>query len=70
MDKFYSKKHFLKALKDAGLPFTYMTLLVWERKGIIDKPKHMQMMNEKEWRFYTKQEIEDNIKKIKVLKKK
>ena len=62
----FSKKHFLKALKEAGLPCTYPTLIKFENKGIIDKPKQMQSMNKHEWRFYTEDEMEKNIKKLRL----
>ena len=68
MDSLFSKKHLLIALRQSGLPCTYMTLLKYERKGIIDQPQHMQMMNGKQWRFYTEEEIEQNIEKIRTYK--
>ena len=67
-EQLFSKKHFLKALKKEGLPATYMTLRKWEQKGIIDLPKNMQKINVYEWRFYTQEEIKENIEKIKKYK--
>ena len=64
-----SKQHFLEALRQAGLPCTYLTLMKWEKKGIISKPEHMQKMNGYTWRFYTVSEILENIKRIKEYKK-
>ena len=65
MDNLRSKQHFLKALKSAGLPASYPTLLLWEKEGVIEKPKVMKMINGKKWRFYSVEEIRANIRKIK-----
>jgi len=63
-DKLFSKRHFLQALKKAGLPFSYPSLIKMEKEGLIDKPKNMQMITNQEWRFYTAEEIKENIRKL------
>ncbi len=68
MNNLFSKRHLLKALKEAGLPFTYVTLMDLEKKGVVSKPQHMQVMNGFKWRFYTQEEINENIKKIREYK--
>ena len=70
MNKLYTKKYFLQALQDAGLPFSYPTILRWEEQGIIEQPIHMQEMNGKKWRFYTRSEIKENVEKIRQFKSK
>lgn len=64
--KLYSKKHLLKALKSEGLPASHPTLIDYEKKGIIKPPSQSVVYdNGTEWRMYTKQEILDNVARVK-----
>jgi hypothetical protein len=56
--KLYSKKHLLDALRAEGLPCTYPTLLKYERLNVINKPKETITFDDREWRLYTRDEIE------------
>lgn len=62
----FTKIHLLEALEKAKLPHTYKALLNFERKGII--PTAFNRLNTQ--RLYTKQEIEDIVRKIKEYKEK
>lgn len=64
-----TQKFMLDALKQAKLPCTYMTLLSYEASGIINKPAKMLEINGKPWRFYTPQEIKENVEKVRAYKK-
>lgn len=64
MAQIYSKKHLLEALKKAGLPFTYASLLQYEKRGVVPQPKHAIGFGNGRWRFYTMQEINENVKRI------
>lgn len=67
----YTKKDLLDALKQANkdnpdkkIGYTYMTLLKYEKAGLIIKPQNMVMVNGKPWRFYTKEEIQECVNRI------
>ena len=64
MDKLYSRKHLLLALKQAGLPHTYITLLSYERKGIVPKPKLAIGFGNGKWRFYTREDIKSTVRLV------
>lgn len=64
MSGLYSKKHLMKALKDAGLPASKPTFLDYEKKGVLLKPKGMVQYGERAWRFYTPEEIKDNVQRV------
>ena len=57
MNKLHSKIMLLKILKESGLPHSYPSLLRYERKGIIKKPKGSIHYDDRIWRFYTIEEI-------------
>jgi hypothetical protein len=57
MYKLYSKRILQKALKDAGLPFSYPTLLRYEKARIINRPKGEVKYADRAWRFYSLEEI-------------
>lgn len=65
--KVYTKKHLLKALKKAGLPHSYKTLLQYERLGLIDRGGNEIEVRNNE-RFYTEQEIKSIVVKVKTYK--
>ena len=56
----------LEALKEAGLPATYITLLKFEKAGVIRSPNKNANGN----RIYTDDEIAENVKAIKIYKHK
>jgi len=57
MATIFSKNQLLKTLKSERLPHSYMTLLEYERKGIIPRPETAIGFGNGKWRFYTKEEI-------------
>jgi len=67
-----TKRHFLVALKDASIKYpelnighSYMSLLKYEKKGILKLPENTFSQNEdRNWRLYTQKEIEENVKRI------
>jgi hypothetical protein len=59
--KLYSKKHLLDALKAADLHCTYPTLLKYEKINVLKKPVGMIIFDDREWRLYNKQEVDDAI---------
>lgn len=63
----YSKQHLLIALAKAGLPCSYTTLIKYERNGIIPAPNSPATFKKSKrvWRFYSEEEIEDIIAKVK-----
>lgn len=52
----FSKQHLLKALKEAGLPASYPTMLEYEKKGILPEPTKI-VFSDREWRLYTAEQI-------------
>ena len=74
----YTKKHLLDALKKAhdesvakggpALPYTYKSLLVLEKQGIIRRGGEIKSANND--RFFTREEIEDIVSKVKAKKTK
>lgn len=54
----YSKQILLEALKEAGLPHSYPSLLRYEKKGIIQRPANEIKYPDRSWRFYTIEEID------------
>ncbi|MCK9319378.1 hypothetical protein [Methanoculleus sp.] len=68
MTNFYPKSVLLKSLKDAGLPYTYQSVLRWEKKGLISRPKGEIKYPDRSWRFYTQEEIKEIIDIIKKVK--
>jgi membrane protein implicated in regulation of membrane protease activity len=57
MEKLYPKRVLQKALKDAGLHFSYPTLLRYEKNGVINRPKGEVKYADRAWRFYSQEEI-------------
>lgn len=66
----FSKQHLLQALKDNGLPYTYKSLLKYEKLGVIpssDNAIGMGVTNR--WRLYTKEQIDSVVLKLKEYKR-
>ena len=57
----YTKRNMLDALKEAGLPCTYVTLVKMERLGVILAPHR----NDNGDRIYSLREIKANVARMK-----
>lgn len=66
--KVYTKKDLLQALKDAGLPSSYKSLLSLERQGVI--PRGGEITGVSNDRFYTEQDIATIVEKVRSIKQK
>lgn len=71
MNGLLTKRHQLEALQIAadkypklGIGASYMSLLKYEKLGVVLPPSHQILVNDKEWRFYTQDEIEENVKRV------
>lgn len=56
--------HLMKALKEVKLPHTKPTLLRYERKGIIQPPKSIVKHQDRNWRIYTRAEIQECVRRV------
>lgn len=65
MNKIFSKKHLLQALKNAGLPASYPTLLAYEKAGVVPHSEGNIEFADRRWRFYTEEEITNIIIRVK-----
>lgn len=63
MPAIYTKKHLLEALKEAGLPSSYKTLLKMENAGVV--PRGGEIKSTDSDRFYTEEEINSIVSKVK-----
>lgn len=63
--KVYTKKHLADALKAEGLPHSYPTILNYESKGVIKRPNSSVEFADRDWRFYTEEEIKSNVQLVK-----
>lgn len=61
---YYSMMHLREALADAGLPNSRLTILKYERLGIIPAPQSVENFPQTSWRFYTLKEIEQNVQRV------
>lgn len=66
--KLFSKKHLLKALKKAGLPYSYPSLVTMERKGIIPQSDNAIGVGTNRWRLYTKEELDMIVERVRQYK--
>jgi len=64
-NKTESKKQLLEALKKAGLPHSYPTLLEYEAKGIIPVPS----LNTNGDRIYSENDIQEIVVKVREYRK-
>ena len=62
--KIYTKRDLLKALKKANLPYSYKTLLQYEKAGLLDRGGN-EIVSRSSTRFYTEQEIAEIVQKVK-----
>ena len=65
MADMFSKKHLLIALAKAGLPHSYVTLVGYERRGVISKPKSAIGFGNGKWRFYSSEDIAQIVNEVK-----
>lgn len=69
--KIYTKMHLLAALKDAGLPSTYKSLLKMEREGVVPgSAGNDNSIPGRSQRFYTETEIVEIVDRVKLHKQK
>jgi len=61
----FTKMHLLQALKDAGEPCSYSSLLYYEKLGVVKKPTRSIPMGDRSYRAYTQAEIDRTVSKIK-----
>ena len=71
MDGLYTKKNLLEALRVAGEKYpklkighSYMTLMKYERNGIVEPAGHLLAVNDRNWRFYSGEEIKANVDRV------
>ena len=64
MQDIYRKKDLMEALKKAGLPWSYKSILHFEEIGLFERSK-----NHTGNRLYTGQEIEEIVQKVAVYKR-
>lgn len=71
MEGIFTKKHQLEALMVASekypklrIGYSYITLLKMERNGIINLANHSLSVNDRNWRFYTGEEIKENVDRV------
>ncbi|MEK0325764.1 MAG: hypothetical protein QQN63_08675 [Nitrosopumilus sp.] len=70
MSPIYTMKHLLKALSDAGLPCSRMTLWRYSQRGLIRKPKNNISYNKhRQVRLYTQPEIDEAVIQIREYRK-
>ena len=68
--EFYTKKSLLEELKKAHdkypslqIGYSYMSLMSYEKKGIVDKPQTVLVCG-KDWRFYTKEDMATAVDRV------
>jgi len=76
LNNLYTKKHQLEALRVAGnqhpklkIGYSYMTLMKYEKNGIVKPAGHQLAVNDRNWRFYTEEEIKANVDRVIAWKK-
>lgn len=76
MNGLYTKKNLLEALKNASEQYpklkighSYMTLMKYEKNGIIEPAGHLLAVNDRNWRFYSAEEIKTNVDRVIAYKK-
>lgn len=65
MIKVYTKVHLLKALQKAKLPYSYKSLLKYEKLGIIPRKSSIDVVGNNTGRFYTQEEITEIVSNAK-----
>ena len=62
----FTKRHLQQALKKAGLPSSYSTVLKYEQMKVIPKPAHVISYGKgKDYRSYTQEEIDSIVALVK-----
>lgn len=62
--KLYSRLHLMDRLKEEGLPFSEPTTRDYVKKGIITLPGYIVVFVDREWGFYSQEEIEENVRRV------
>lgn len=71
MSQIFSKRYLLRALKTAGVSYSYNSLLRYEKLGVIPKAQNaIGMGTGSKWRLYTQTEIDNIVNKMIAYKKK
>jgi hypothetical protein len=66
--KIYTRKHLSKALDKANLPSSPKALSEYEAKGIIPRGGSFEIVNRRNDRFYTQEEIAEIVEKVRQYK--
>lgn len=76
MENLFTKKHQMEALKNARDKYpelqigaSYVSLINYEETGVVNLPKYQLQVNDRLWRFYTAEEIQDNVNRVIAYKK-
>jgi hypothetical protein len=65
----YSKRYLLKALKKNRLPHSYMTLMKYEKAGVVNQPVRAIGFGNGKHRLYTQAEIDENVNRVRAYQK-
>jgi hypothetical protein len=65
----YSKRHLLKALKKNRLPHSYMTLMKYEKMGVVNQPIRAIGFGNGQHRLYTQEDINENVDRVRAYQK-
>lgn len=65
----YSKRHLLKALKKNRLPHSYMTLMKYEKMGVVTQPIRAIGFGNGRHRLYTQEDINENVDRVRKFQK-
>lgn len=60
----YGPKHLREALENAGLPHGRKTIIIYIKRGIIKSSLAEVDYGDRAWRFYTAEDIQENIKRV------
>lgn len=69
MNQLYSKRHLLKALKKNRLPHSYMTLMKYEKMGVIEEPIRAIGFGNGKHRLYTQEDIDRAVDRVRLYNK-
>ena len=66
--KLYTRTHLREALEKVGLPSSPKALNEYEAKGIIPRGGNIELMNARNDRFYTQEELAEIVEKVRAYK--
>ena len=58
-DKFYFKKDLMNILREKGLPHSHVSIIKYEKLGLIRSPRRSAENFKYKWRIYTGAEIRE-----------